>query len=262
MRSDATAAVALTVAGSDSGGGAGIQADLKTFHSLGVFGASAITCVTAQNPGRVSAIESVSVPLVAGQIDRVFEAFRVRAAKTGMLYNAAIIETVADCLRRHRLRKLVVDPVMVASSGALLLRPDAIAALRGKLLPRALLVTPNRAEAERLWGRPIRSIAEQRAAAETLAGQFGVAFLVKGGHMSRAERAVDVLFDGRGFAEFGAARVRNARTHGAGCAYSAAIAANLALGRDLTSAIQRAKRFITGAIRGAVALGRYRALSL
>ena len=253
-------AVALTVAGSDSGGGAGLQADLKVFHSLGVFGTSAVTCLTAQNPSRVTAIEPASPRIVAAQIERVLEAFPVRAAKTGMLYDAAIIATVARALRKHNLRNLVVDPVMIASSGARLLKPDAVTALTTRLLPLALVVTPNRSEAEVLSNRPVRSLPEQRDAARALAEQFGAAFIVKGGHLPGAARAVDVLFDGRAFHEFGAARVPRIKTHGTGCAFSAALAANLALGHSLVESVARAKQFVTDAIRHSLRVGRYRAL--
>jgi hydroxymethylpyrimidine/phosphomethylpyrimidine kinase len=257
-----TTAVALTVAGSDSGGGAGIQADLKTFRAHGVFGTSAITCITAQNPQRVSAVQPVDPRVVAEQMDRVFEAFHVGAAKTGMLYDAAIIETVADGFARRRFHKLVVDPVMVATSGALLLKKNAIAALKTKLLPHAAVVTPNLAEAEVLWRRSIRTRNDLREAARTLADRFGAPFLVKGGHRPRAGRAVDVLYDGRTFYEFGGPLVCNVKPHGAGCTFSAAIAANLALGYSLAESIRRAKIFVTKAIRGTIRLGKHRALRL
>ena len=255
-------AVALTVAGSDSGGGAGIQADLKTFHALGVFGTSAITCVTAQNPGRVTAVQAIEPRVVREQMDRVFEAFRVGSAKTGMLYDTAIIETVAHGFGRRKFSRLVVDPVMVATSGAVLLKKDAITALTTKLFPRAALVTPNLAETEVLTHCSIRTLDELRAAARLLADKFGVPFLVKGGHLRSAKQAVDVLFDGKRFREYRAVRVPNIRTHGTGCTFSAAIAANLALGHDLNEAIGRAKRFVTNAIRGAVNVGRYSTLRI
>lgn len=255
-------AVALTVAGSDSGGGAGIQADLKTFRALGVFGASAITCITAQNPDRVSAVQAVEPRVVAEQMDRVFEAFKIGGAKTGMLYDAAIIEVVAEGFRRRKFRKLVVDPVMVTTSGALLLKKDAISALRARLLPQAALVTPNLVEAEVLWNRSIRTDDDLRASARALAEKFGVPFLCKGGHLPGAKRAVDVLFDGRRSHEFSAPVVRNVRPHGAGCTFSAAIAANLALGHGLIESVGRAKRFVTRAIRDCVRLGKYRALKI
>ena len=260
MKAIRTTPVALTVAGSDSGGGAGIQADLKTFHSLGVFGASAITCITAQNPATVSAVQAVEPRVVAEQIDRVFDAFKIGAAKTGMLYDAAIIETVADAFQRRRFRKLVVDPVMVATSGAFLLKEDAIMALCGSLLPRAAVVTPNLAEAEALSHRHIRSLDDLRAVAHVLSDRFGVPILVKGGHLPRMKFAIDVLDDGRNVHEFRAGIVRNAQPHGAGCTFSAAIAAHLALGHDLVDSIWNAKRFVTGAIRHSISLGRHRAL--
>lgn len=254
--------VALTVAGSDSGGGAGIQADLKTFRAFGVFGTSAITCITAQNPDRVSAIQPITPGIVAEQMDRVFEAFRVGGAKTGMLYNATIIEAVADGFVRRKFRRLVVDPVMVASSGARLLKRDAIAALTRQLLPQAAVITPNLTEAEVLSGRRIRSLDELRDAARSLAEKFGVPVLVKGGHLPGAWRAVDVLFDGREFHEFSAPVVRGIKTHGTGCVLSAAIAANLALGCELVTAIRAAKKFLTRAIRQSWRVGRYRALRI
>jgi len=257
-----TTAVALTVAGSDSGGGAGIQADLKTFRAHGVFGTSAITCVTAQNPDRVSAVQAIEPRIVGEQMDRVFEAFRIGGAKTGMLYDTAIIEVVADGFARRRFTKLVVDPVMVASSGALLLKEGAIRALTTKLFPHAVVVTPNLAETEVLLRRPIRSLDELRTAARSLAEAYGVPFLVKGGHLPGAKQAVDVLFDGRRFQEYRAALVPNIRTHGTGCTFSAAIAANLALGHGLAGSVARAKRFVSRAIRTALRVGRYSALRI
>jgi hydroxymethylpyrimidine/phosphomethylpyrimidine kinase len=254
--------VALTVAGSDSGGGAGIQADLKTFHALGVFGTSAITAITCQNPDRVSAVQAAAPQIVAGQIDRVFEAFPVRAAKTGMLYDAAIIRTVASAFHARRFPNLVVDPVMVASSGALLLKRDAITALTSLLIPQAAVVTPNLAEAEVLAGRRIRTLADLRAAAATLADRHGVPFLVKGGHLPGAKRAVDVLCDGTAMSEFSAQIVPRIKTHGTGCTFSAAIAAYLALGNELPEAIDRAKILVTRSIRQAIRLGRFRALKI
>jgi hydroxymethylpyrimidine/phosphomethylpyrimidine kinase len=248
--------VALTVAGSDSGGGGGVQADLKTLHALGVFGTSAITCLTAQNPLCVSRVEAASPRIVAEQMERVLEAFPVSAAKTGMLYDAGIIETVGRVFRRHKFRNLVVDPVMVATSGARLLKTDAVEALTSRLLPLALVVTPNRAEAEVLWGQPIRTRADQRAAAEALAQRFGVAFLVKGGHLLGA---VDVLSGGH---EFAASRVVGIKTHGTGCVLSAAITASLALGCSLRESVTRAKRFVTRAIRDSVRVGRFQTLKI
>ncbi len=252
--------MALTVAGSDSGGGAGIQTDLKTFHTLGVFGTNAITCITAQNPARVSAVQPVRPEIVAAQMARVFEAFPVGGAKTGMLYNQAIMEVVADEFRRRRLKKLVVDPVMVATSGALLLKKDAVTALTKRLFPQALLITPNLAELEVLSGKRPRTLAQLRDVARELAERFGVACLAKGGHLPLAGRVTDVLYDGRQCHEFHSRYVRNIRPHGAGCTFSAAIAANLALGHDLVESVARARRFISQALRGATRVGRYQAL--
>jgi hydroxymethylpyrimidine/phosphomethylpyrimidine kinase len=262
MNPNGTTTVALTVAGSDSGGGAGIQADLKTFHALGVFGASAVTAITCQNPGRVSAVQRVQPRIVAGQIERVFEAFRVRAAKTGMLYDAGIIAAVAAAFRAHRLRNLVVDPVMMAGSGARLLETSAVRTLCRRLIPLAAVVTPNLMEAEALAGHRIASLDDLRESARMLSERHGVPFLVKGGHLRGAKRAVDVLFDGRRFHEFGAPVVAGIRTHGTGCTYSAAIAAHLALGGDLVEAIGRAKIFVTKAIRDAIRVGKFHALNV
>jgi hydroxymethylpyrimidine kinase/phosphomethylpyrimidine kinase len=262
MKRPASTPVALTIAGSDSGGGAGIQADLKVFHAHAVFGTSAITCLTAQNPSLVSGVHAAPAAFVVEQIERVGEAFPIAAAKTGMLYDAAIIEAVAALWRRRRWRNLVVDPVMVASSGARLLKPDAIAALTSQLLPQAAVITPNLAEAEVLWGHAIGNLQQQREAAQALATRFGTAVVVKGGHLPRERRAVDVLFDGQRFHEFGAVRVAAIKTHGTGCTFSAAIAANLALGHDLVTAVGRAKRFVTGAIRTALRIGQYQPLNV
>ena len=259
-RSTTKIVFALTVAGSDSGGGAGIQADLKTFHAHGVFGTSAVTCITAQNPDRVTAIEVLTPHLVAEQMDRVFEAFPIRAAKTGMLYDAAVIAAVARGFARHKFRNIVVDPVMVAGSGAHLLKSDAITALATRLFPQAAVVTPNLAEAEVLSGGSLRTLDELRDAVRLLAEKYNVPFLVKGGHLPSGNPAVDVLYDGKRFHEYRATRVPHARTHGTGCTLSAAIAANLAFGHSLPVSIARAKRFLTRAIRGARKVGPYSVL--
>jgi hydroxymethylpyrimidine/phosphomethylpyrimidine kinase len=261
-RSTTKTAIALTVAGSDSGGGAGIQADLKTFHAHGVFGTSAVTCVTAQNPDRVTAVQALTSHLVAEQMDRIFEAFPIGAAKTGMLYEAAIITAVAQGFARHKFRNVVVDPVMVASSGARLLKSDAITALTTRLFLQAVVITPNLAEAEVLVCGSIRTLDELRVAARLLAEKFNVPFLVKGGHLLSGKTAVDVLFDGKRFHEYRATRVLHIKTHGTGCTFSAAIAANLALGHSLPGSIILAKRFVTAAIRGARKVGPYSVLCL
>jgi hydroxymethylpyrimidine/phosphomethylpyrimidine kinase len=255
-----TQPVALTVAGSDSGGGAGIQADLKTFHALDVFGTTAITAITCQNPAGVSAVAPVNPRLVVEQMASVWEAFPVRAAKTGMLFQAGIIRAVAAEFRRRQLRRLVVDPVMVATSGAMLLRPTAVAALCRQLLPLATVVTPNLDEAMVLLGKKIRSVQQLPAAARRLGEQLGVPVLLKGGHLRDSDRAVDVLFDGRQLRPFSAPRVARAQTHGTGCTYSAAITGYLARGADLVEAVGLAKVFVTRAIREPVRVGRYQAL--
>ena len=252
--------VTLTVAGSDGGGGAGIQADLKTFRAHGVFGASAITCITAQSPDRISAIQPIAARVVTAQMDCVFEAFPVAAAKTGMLYDAAIIEAVAGGFRRRKFRKLVVDPVMVATSGTPLLKKDAIAVLQRRLFPQAAVVTPNCDEAAALLGCEVRTFADLRAAARALSERFGVPFLVKGGHLPMGNLVVDILCEGRVTHEFSAHVVHGIHAHGAGCTFSAAITANLALGHDLPTAIRRAKHFITRAFQNAVRVGNFRVL--
>jgi hydroxymethylpyrimidine/phosphomethylpyrimidine kinase len=262
MATHSTMTVALTVAGSDSGGGAGIQADLKTFRACGVFGTSAITCITAQNPRRVSAVHPVPPAIVAEQMERVLEVFPVCAAKTGMLYDAAIIKAVSRSFRQRRFQNLVVDPVMVSTSGATLLKPTAIKALTTQLFPLATVVTPNLAEAEILGQRRICCVDDLRTTALALAGQYGVPFLIKGGHLPGSTRAVDVLATRTTLHEFSAPVVRGVQPHGAGCTFSAAIAAHLARGETLTGAIRAAKRFITGAIRHSVRLGRLQALKV
>ncbi|HOX59310.1 MAG TPA: bifunctional hydroxymethylpyrimidine kinase/phosphomethylpyrimidine kinase [Candidatus Paceibacterota bacterium] len=243
-----TLPVALTIAGSDSGGGAGIQADLKTFAAIGVHGTSAITCITAQNPKGVYGIQACNVNIVRGQMEAVFEALRPASIKTGMLYSAPIIRAVTVALKRCQRVPLVVDPVMVSTSGAQLLKPDAVRALCAKLLPLATLVTPNLDEAGILVGTKLGSVTDLRAAARTLYQQFGCATLVKGGHLPGLRQAVDIFYDGRQELLLSAPFIRSVSTHGTGCTYSAAIAGHLARGCSLANAVQRAKEFITQAI--------------
>src|SRR6266446_1109882 len=221
---------ALTIAGSDSGGGAGIQADLKTFASLRVHGASAITCITAQNPKRVRAIEACSADMVRRQLEAVFDELRPAAAKTGMLYSAQLIRTVAGFFHARPGVLLVVDPVMVSSSGAQLLAPDAIKTLGHRLLRRATLVTPNLMEAEVLLGERITSVEDLRAAAREVQRRFGCAALVKGGHLRGLKEAVDIFYDGKQELLLTAPFIRGGRTHGTGCTYSAAVTGYLARG--------------------------------
>lgn len=240
--------VALTIAGSDSGGGAGIQTDLKTFAALGVHGTSAITCITAQNPEGVYGIQACRVEIVRRQIEAVFTALRPAAAKTGMLYSAALIRAVAEFFRRGPRVPLVVDPVMVSTSGAALLKPAAVKALGAELLPLATLVTPNLDEAKILLGRKLNSVPDLRDAARELHRRFGCAALVKGGHLRGLREAVDIFYDGRTELLLSAPFVRGVSTHGTGCTYSAAIAGHLARGGSLPRAVRQAKEFITQAI--------------
>jgi hydroxymethylpyrimidine/phosphomethylpyrimidine kinase len=240
--------VALTIAGSDSGGGAGIQADLKTFAALGVHGTSVITCVTAQNPARVYGIEPCSPAVVRQQLEAVFDQLQPHAVKTGMLHSAAIIQSVADYFENHNRQPIIVDPVMISTSGARLLEPEAIGALTERLLPLATLVTPNLHEAEILTGEKIRSVHDLRHAARTIQEQFGCAALVKGGHLPDAKEAVDYYNDGRKEMVLGVTYVRDVNTHGTGCTMSAAIASYVAQGHSLRSAVKNAKVYISYAI--------------
>jgi hydroxymethylpyrimidine/phosphomethylpyrimidine kinase len=246
--------VALTIAGSDSSGGAGIQADLKTFAAHGVFGLSAITAVTAQNTMGVTDVAILTPALVSAQIAAVVEDMGVDAAKTGMLGNAAVAAAVADAVARHQLRWLVVDPVMVATSGARLIDEDAVDVVRTRLLPAAALITPNVAEAAILTGFSITTTADLARAARRLVDMGARAALVKGGHLSGP--AVDAFWDGSTALELVADRVPGRNTHGTGCTLSAAIAARLARGDDLQSAVRGAKDYVTRAIAHAPSLGR------
>ena len=254
--------VALTIAGSDSGGGAGIQADLKTFEALGVFGASALTCVTAQNPRGVAGVAPLNPDMVARQIAAVREAFPVRAVKTGMLYSKAIIRAVVHALDGPAAPPLVVDPVMIAASGARLLREDAIAALRDRLLPRAAVITPNVPEAELLWGRQIRDAEDALAAAVELRDRFGTSVLLKGGHLETAGGVRDWWAPQRGApAVFTHRRWSDRETHGCGCTLSAALAAFLARGRPLGEAARRAGDYVAAALASARRAGPHRPLN-
>jgi hydroxymethylpyrimidine/phosphomethylpyrimidine kinase len=252
----ATLPTALTIAGSDSGGGAGIQADLKTFASLGVHGTSVITCLTAQNPKRVLGIEAASAGIVRRQLEAVFEELSPAALKTGMLYSAPIIRAVAGFLAERR-RLLVVDPVMVSTSGAQLLKPAAVKVLTTELFPLATLVTPNLDEAELLTGQRLRSVEDLRSAARELHRRFGCAALVKGGHLRGLKEAADIFYDGQEELLLTAPFVRGVSTHGTGCTYSAAITAYLARGLSLSQAVQRGKEYITQAIAQSQRTGRH-----
>ena len=251
----------MTIAGSDSGGGAGIQADLRTWNALGVHGTTAITCLTAQNPKGVLAVHATPAPLVERQLEAVFDELPPAAVKTGMLFSTEIINAVADFFASGKRPPLVIDPVMVATSGAVLLKPSAIRALKERLLPLAILVTPNLDEAQLLVGRKLRTLEDLLDAAEELHLKYGCAALVKGGHLKLGDDAVDVLFDGEYFTVLKARRVRGVSTHGTGCTYSAAIAAYLAQGEKLPRAVALAKRFITRAIATSYLAGKHPSLN-
>ena len=249
-----TLPVALTIAGSDSGAGAGIQADMKTFAALGVYGVTVITALTAQNTVGVRAVQEVDVGVIAAQLDAVAEDFSIGALKTGMLSSAAIIEAVAAGIQRHPLRLLVVDPVMIAKSGDRLLREDAVDAMRRRLLPLAHVVTPNIPEAEVLAERSIRTRADRVAAARAIMDLGANAVVIKGGH-SDDDPIVDLLVDRQGVKEYRAQRIVTTSTHGTGCTFSAAIAAGLAAGRDLPDAIAAARDYLSRALATAPGLG-------
>ncbi|MCY4647431.1 MAG: bifunctional hydroxymethylpyrimidine kinase/phosphomethylpyrimidine kinase [Gammaproteobacteria bacterium] len=246
--------VALTIAGSDSGGGAGIQADLKTFHAFGVFGTSAVTAITAQNTLGVSAVHPVPPEVVRAQVDAVVVDLQPRALKTGMLATAELVETVADAIVAHGLRACVMDPVMVAASGHRLLEPDAEATLARRLLPLTALVTPNLHEAALLTGTDVDSLATMRAAARHLVKKGAGAALVKGGHLPSGE-AADVFWDGNEECVWRRPRIATRHVHGTGCTLSAAAAAELARGTPLPAAVDAAVDFVSRAIASAPGLG-------
>jgi len=247
--------IALTIAGSDSGGGAGIQADLKTFHQFGVFGTSVVTAVTAQNTVGVRGWEALGVPLVVQQIDAVAEDLAPDAVKSGMLGTAELVDAVADALARIAPPHYVLDPVMVATSGDRLLRPEAERRIALRLLPLATLVTPNLDEARILAGHDVRSAEDMERAGRALLKMGARAALVKGGHLE-SEQLVDVLVTGTGVRRYAHPRIATGSTHGTGCTLSAAVAAGLALGRPLERAVADALDFVHRAIVAAPGLGR------
>jgi hydroxymethylpyrimidine/phosphomethylpyrimidine kinase len=250
-----TTAIAVTIAGSDSGGGAGIQADLKTFSALGVYGASVIAALTAQNTKGVSAVLDVPPAFVMAQMDAVFSDLAIGAVKIGMLGNAGVVEAVAAGLARYRHIPVVLDPVMVATSGERLLTPDAVEALRTKLVPLALVVTPNLPEAAALLDAPQAATEDEMVRqAERLLAWGAKAVLMKGGHGKGAESA-DLLVTTTATVRFAAARIATKNTHGTGCTLAAAIAAGLARGEDLAAAVRAAKDYVTAAIAAADRLG-------
>ena len=250
--------VVLTIAGSDSCAGAGLQADLKVFTAHRVHGLTAVTCVVSEIPGHVSRIHAVPPAVIADQIRLLLEAYPVTVVKTGMLYSAGIIRLTADALMALPARRrpvLVVDPVMVATSGDPLITSDAIAAYQEILFPMATLITPNLDEAATLLGRPLRKLEDMTPAASELHARYGCAVLLKGGHLATAE-ATDLLLDDTGTLTLSSPFIKGVSTHGSGCTYSSAIASNLALGMDLWAACRAAKRYITLAIKDALIWGR------
>lgn len=249
--------VALTIAGSDSGGGAGIQTDLRTFAFHCVHGTSAITCITAQNTLGVMRVDAMPVEAVIAQIRAVVEDISVQAAKTGMLLNQEIISTVVQEVRTLQINNLVVDPVMVSRTGAQLIDDDAVKTLRDELIPQAAMITPNRYEAQILSGLEIVSLEDMQTAAQSIHKNLGIkAVLVKGGGMSGELRGVDVWFDGERLEVLRTKQVETKNTHGTGCTLSAAITANLALGKDLWTAVQAAKEYVTTALTYSLDIGK------
>lgn len=246
---------ALTIAGSDSGGGAGIQADLKTFHELGVYGMSVVTALTAQNTEGVHGVHVVPPAFVEAQLDAVAGDIGVDAAKTGMLADADVIKAVADGVRRHRIDRLVVDPVCASKHGDPLLADDAVDALRTQMLPLAEVATPNLGEVAVLTGVEVGEVADLRAAAEAVHALGPRWVVIKGGHLPGNDEAVDLLFDGRDEVRLTGERLDTRDTHGTGCTFAAAIAAYRAGGAEVVDAVAGAKRFVTGAIRQGVRVG-------
>jgi hydroxymethylpyrimidine/phosphomethylpyrimidine kinase len=245
---------AMTIAGSDSGGGAGIQADLKTFAALGVFGTSAITAITAQNTLGVRAVLTLPPDIVRAQIDAIVDDMRPAAVKTGMLSSRLVVDTVADALHVHHLAPVVVDPVMVSKSGHRLLDDEAVDALVGRMLPLAHVVTPNAHEAEALTGHPVRTEADAREAARRILDMGATHVVLKGGHLE-TEDVVDLLVSAAGTVELRGPRHPGRHTHGTGCTFAAALAAGLAHGHDVERAFRDARAFVDGAIRHAPGLG-------
>jgi len=246
--------IALTIAGSDSGGGAGIQADLKTFSALGVYGMSVLTSITAQNTIGVQGVHDLPPDFVGLQIDSVMQDIGADAVKTGMLSNAQIIKIVSKKIREYQVRNLVIDPVMIAKGGDRLLREDAVKELKEDLIPLAMVITPNFSEAEVLSGLRIQNIEDMKEAAREIYKLGAKNVLVKGGHLL-SEEAIDLLYNGQTFSEFKAERIDTKNTHGTGCTLSSAIAAELAKGKKIEEAVDIAKKYITLAIKHSLDLG-------
>jgi hydroxymethylpyrimidine/phosphomethylpyrimidine kinase len=244
---------AMTIAGSDSGGGAGIQADLKTFAALGVYGTSTLTAITAQNTLGVTGVHEIPTDIIAAQIEAVITDIGADAVKTGMLSSSAIVEVVAQELKRHQVEALVIDPVMVAKSGDPLLQQEAVEALRAKLVPLAAVVTPNIPEAEVLTGLKINSLEDMRRAAEKIIEMGAGGVVVKGGHLEGP--ATDLFYDGSHFQEFTAPRIETKNTHGTGCTFASAIAAGLARRMSVIDSVAQAKEYVTEAIRRSFPIG-------
>ena len=245
---------AMTIAGSDSGGGAGIQADLKTFAAHGVYGTSALTAITSQNTRGVTDVLELPASLIESQIDAIVSDIGADVVKTGMLSSSTVIELVAAKARQHSLDTLVVDPVMVAKGGDRLLRDDAVDALRSLLIPIAMVMTPNIPEAEVLLGVKIETLEDAKEAAQTLVGMGARAVVVKGGHLKGPP--TDMLYDGEEFRAYTSRRIETTSTHGTGCTFASAIAANLAKGLPLRQSVSLAKSYVTSAIRTAQPIGR------
>lgn len=246
--------VALTIAGSDPSGGAGIQADLKTFTALSVYGQSVITSLTAQNIYEVTAIQDVPPEFVGRQIDAIHNDLGFNAVKTGMLSNKKIIGVVADRIKHYKIKNVVVDPVIISTSGSVLLNKNAIGLLKSDLIPKSLVITPNIHEAEVLTGRAIKGIKSIKQAAIELR-ELGCPYvLIKGGHRRDTVNSNDLLYDGRKFTEFSAKRLKSMNFHGTGCTFSAAICAGLANGSNLEDAVRAAKRYISGSLRKSLGL--------
>jgi len=241
----------LTIAGSDSGGGAGIQADLKTFSALGVFGMSAITALTAQNTIGVQGVYEIDPSFIGKQIDSVMSDIGADSWKTGMLVNAEIIQVVADRARNYNVELLVIDPVMIAKSGDPLLKTVAIEALITELIPLAYVITPNHHEAQALTKLKIENLTDAREAAQEIHDQGAQNVVIKGGHLPGVRNAIDLLYDGSNFTEFHAHRINTKNTHGTGCTFASALAAELAKGNDIKSAVHTAKAYLTAAIQKA-----------
>ena len=244
---------AMTIAGSDSGGGAGVQADLKTFAALGVYGSSTLTAITAQNTLGVTAVHEIPTEVISAQIDAVLGDIGADAVKTGMLSSIEIIDCVAEAMTRHQVQRLVVDPVMVAKSGDSLLREDAVDSLKKRLIPLAAVVTPNIPEAETLTGLEITTTEDVRQAAKDIVDMGARSVVVKGGHLEGP--ATDLFYDGSRFQEFTAPRIDTVNTHGTGCTFASAVAAGLAQDMDVVDAVAQAKEYVTEAIRHSFPLG-------